>query len=91
MLQASLYDIQWLGHAGSSGWCIYWVFGLWEFKSNEERRMSLKWIGSRIGVLDKSLLSPCIIRNTVSGTGVALVMKFHGEPVEDIHGLLQKK
>ena len=45
--------------------------------------MSLKWIGSRIGVLDKSPLSPCTIRNKGSETGVALITRFLRELVED--------
>ena len=71
MLQASLHDIQWLGHAGRSRWCIYWVSRVREFQSNEERGMSLKCNGSRIGLLDEYLRSPCTIMSKGSKTGVS--------------------
>ena len=45
--------------------------------------MSLKWIGSRIGVLDKYLGSPCIIRNRGLRSELYLLGKLHRELVRD--------
>ena len=47
--------------------------------------MSLKWIGLRIGVLDKDLLSPCTLRNKGSESGVELIGNSHSELVKDFH------
>ena len=45
--------------------------------------MSLKWIGSRIGLLDNYLLSSYTIRDKVSEAGVALITKLHRGLVKD--------
>lgn len=45
--------------------------------------MSLKWNGSRIGLVDKYLLSPCTIMNKGSETSVALLTYFHRVPVKE--------
>ena len=53
--------------------------------------MSLKWIGSRIGLLDKYLLEYCTIRNKGSETGVALFTELHRELVKDFQSAATDK